>query len=61
MEYRPTVLMNSRTYRALLCAATELEDPKTGTRPISFKRLISGMATSWISYNLPEYKDTEED
>lgn len=61
MEKRPAILLNSRTYGALLVTVGSLEDPKTGTSPISFKRLVSTLADTWLRHNIPDVDELDED
>lgn len=54
MAKHPTIILNNKTYNALLRAGKHIDDPRTGSSPISFQRLVSVLADTWLRSNLPD-------
>lgn len=54
MAKHPTIILNNKTYNALLRVGKHIDDPRTGSSPISFQRLVSVLADTWLRSNLPD-------
>lgn len=61
MAKHPTIILNNKTYNALLRVGKHIDDPRTGSSPISFQRLVSVLADTWLRSNLPGLDMTEEE